>query len=136
MASHLILKLLQDGYTVRTTTRSLYKEEQIRSALQKADSVHMKRLSFHPADLTQGKGWAEAIQGCSYVHHVASLFPSQAPKDENELIILAREGNIRILKAAREARVKRLVCSHHLLLQLNMEATNRKNHTLKITGLF
>lgn len=109
VASHLILKLLQDGYTVRTTIRSLSKEEQVRSALQKAGEVHMNRLTFHPADLTQDKGWVEAIQGCSYIHHVASPFPGQAPKDENELIIPAREGTIRVLKAAREAGVKRLI---------------------------
>ncbi|KAL7916965.1 hypothetical protein ACQKWADRAFT_327541 [Trichoderma austrokoningii] len=109
VASHLILKLLQDGFTVRTTIRNLSKEEQIRSALQKAGAVHMNRLSFHPADLTLDKGWTEAIQGCSYIHHVASPFPGQTPKDENKLIIPAREGTIRVLKAAREARVKRLV---------------------------
>jgi dihydroflavonol-4-reductase len=69
----------------------------------------MDRLSFYAADLTQDEGWGEAIQGCSYVHHVASPFPGQAPKDENELIIPAREGTIRVLKAAREAHVKRLI---------------------------
>ncbi|EHK49359.1 hypothetical protein TRIATDRAFT_49296 [Trichoderma atroviride IMI 206040] len=109
VASHLILKLLQEGYTVKTTIRSLSKEEHVRSALQKAGAVYMNRLSFHPADLTKDEGWAEAIQGCSYVHHVASPFPGQAPKDENELIIPAKEGTIRVLKAAREARVKRLI---------------------------
>lgn len=109
VASHLILKLLQDGYTIRTTLRSLSKEQQVRSALQNAGAVHMERLSFHAADLTQDKGWAEAIQGCTYVHHVASPFPGHAPKDENELIIPAREGTLRVLKAAREAKVKRLI---------------------------
>lgn len=69
----------------------------------------MNRLSFHPADLTRDEGWVEAIEGCSYVHHVASPFPSQAPKDENELIIPAKDGTIRVLKAAREAHVKRLI---------------------------
>jgi nucleoside-diphosphate-sugar epimerase len=109
VASHLILKLLQEGYIVRTTIRSLSKEEQVRSMLQNAGAVHMNRLSFHSADLTRDEGWAEAISGCSYVHHVASPFPGQAPKDENELIIPAKEGTIRVLKAAREARIKRLV---------------------------
>ncbi|EHK17314.1 uncharacterized protein TRIVIDRAFT_42497 [Trichoderma virens Gv29-8] len=109
VASHLILKLLQDGYTIRTTLRSLSKEQQVRSTLQNAGAVHMDRLSFHAADLTHDKGWEEAVQGCSYVHHVASPFPGHTPKDENELIIPAREGTLRVLKAARDARVKRVV---------------------------
>ncbi|KAL6800853.1 NAD(P)-binding protein [Trichoderma sp. SZMC 28013] len=109
VASHLILKLLQDGYTVRTTIRSMSKEQNVRSVLQKAGAAHMDRLSFHAADLTQDKGWDEAIQGCAYVHHVASPFPGGAPKDENELIIPAREGTLRVLKAARNAHVERVV---------------------------
>ncbi|KAL7934695.1 NAD(P)-binding protein [Trichoderma chlorosporum] len=109
VASHLILKLLQDGYTVRTTVRSLSKEENVRSVLQKAGAVHLDGLSFHAADLTQDKGWEEAVQGCAYVLHVASPFPGQAPKDENELIKPAREGTLRVLKAARDAHVKRVV---------------------------
>ncbi|KAL7947571.1 hypothetical protein V8C42DRAFT_318140 [Trichoderma barbatum] len=109
VASHLILKLLQGGYTIRTTIRSLSKEQHVKTILQKAGAVHMDRLSFYAADLTEDNGWAEAVQGCSYVHHVASPFPAQAPKDENELIIPAREGTLRVLKAARDAHVKRVI---------------------------
>ncbi|KAL6872123.1 NAD(P)-binding protein [Trichoderma novae-zelandiae] len=109
VASHLILKLLKDGHTIRATLRSLSKEQHVRSALQKAGAVNMDRLSFHAADLTEDKGWAEAIQGCSFVHHVASPFPGHAVKDENELIVPAREGTLRVLRAARDAHVKRVI---------------------------
>ncbi|RFU80195.1 hypothetical protein TARUN_2005 [Trichoderma arundinaceum] len=109
VASHLILRLLRDGYIIRTTIRSLSKEQRVRLALQNAGAEHMDRLSFYAADLTQDNGWTEAVEGCTYVHHVASPFPGQEPKDENELIIPAREGTLRVLKAAREAGVKRIV---------------------------
>ncbi|TFB00611.1 Dihydroflavonol-4-reductase [Trichoderma ghanense] len=109
VASHLILKLLKDGHTVRATLRSLSKEQHIRSALQKAGAVNLDRLSFHAADLVEDQGWSEAIQGCTFIHHVASPFPAQAVKDENELIVPAREGTLRVLRAARDAHVKRVI---------------------------
>ena len=47
--------------------------------------------------------------GCDYVLHVASPFPPSVPKHEDELIIPAREGALRVLRAARDAGVKRVV---------------------------
>ena len=67
------------------------------------------RLSFFAADLENDAGWAEAVEGCEYVLHVASPFPANVPKDENELIVPAREGALRVLRAARDAGVKRVV---------------------------
>jgi len=66
-------------------------------------------LSFYAADLTKDEGWQEAISGCDYVLHVASPFPSEMPRDENELILPAREGSLRILKTAEKEKVKRVV---------------------------
>ncbi|KAK5991701.1 Phenylacetaldehyde reductase [Cladobotryum mycophilum] len=109
VASHLILKLLSAGYTVRATIRSLSKEKQVRNTLQNAGAEGLYRLSFYTADLTKDAGWEEAIRGCAYVHHVASPFPGQAPKSEDELIIPAQEGTLRVLRAARDASVKRVV---------------------------
>lgn len=67
------------------------------------------RLSFFAADLEKDEGWAEAVAGCEFVLHVASPFPLKVPKDENELIVPAREGALRVLRAARDLRVKRVV---------------------------
>jgi dihydroflavonol-4-reductase len=66
-------------------------------------------LSFTATDLMSDKGWPEAAAGCDYVLHVASPFPLKVPKDENELIIPAREGALRLLRAARDGKVKRVV---------------------------
>ena len=67
------------------------------------------RLTFFAADLEKDTGWKEAVAGCDYVHHVASPIPPNAPKHEDELIIPAREGALRVLRASRDAGVKRVV---------------------------
>lgn len=106
---HCILQALAAGYTVRTSVRSLTREAEVRATLMSAGAANLDKLSFVAADLMNDAGWAEAVAGCPYVLHVASPFPPAAPKDENELIIPARDGALRVLKAARNAGVKRVV---------------------------
>jgi len=106
---HTILQLLQQGYEVRTTLRSLSKKDNIIKALEEGGITDFSKLTFFEADLTLDDNWGEAVKGCDYVLHVASPFPAQDPKDENELIIPARDGALRVLKAARDASVKRVV---------------------------
>jgi nucleoside-diphosphate-sugar epimerase len=67
------------------------------------------RLSFVAADLENDAGWPEAVVGCEYVLHVASPFPQTVPKHEDELIVPAREGALRVLRVSRDAKVKRVV---------------------------
>ena len=104
-----ILQLLQQGYKVKTTLRSLAKKDTIVKALEEGGITDFSNLTFIEADLTSDSNWDEAVKGCDYVLHVASPFPAQDPKDENELIIPARDGALRVLKASRDAGVKRVV---------------------------
>ncbi|HTE23730.1 SDR family oxidoreductase [Flavitalea sp.] len=106
---HTILQLLQQGYTVKTTLRSLSKKDSIVNALKDGGLTDLQNLSFFEADLTADAGWNEAVKGCNYVLHIASPFPLVEPEDENELIIPARDGSLRVLKAAQKAGVKRVV---------------------------
>lgn len=106
---HTVLQLLQQGYEVKTTLRSLSKKDTIIKALEEGGITDFLRLSFVEADLTSDNNWDEAVKDCDYVLHVASPFPAQDPKDENELIIPARDGALRVLKASRDAGVKRVV---------------------------
>ncbi|WP_312900345.1 SDR family oxidoreductase [Chryseobacterium taichungense] len=106
---HTILQLLQQGYEVKTTLRSLAKKDSIIKALEEGGISDFSHLSFFEADLTNDNNWNEAVKGCEYVLHVASPFPAQDPKDENELVIPARDGALRVLKASRDAGVKRVV---------------------------
>jgi len=104
-----ILKCLEANYRVRTTVRSLDKEKYVRDMLKAGNAINLDNLTFVEADLAKEYGWSEAIKDCTYILHVASPFPPGPPKDENDLIIPARDGTLRILRAARDAKVKRVV---------------------------
>lgn len=106
---NIILELLKKGFTVRTTLRTLSRKNEILEALTAGGISTFDQLSFYEADLLSDNGWDEAAQGCDYVLHVASPFVAEQPKDENELIIPAKEGTLRALKAAKKAGVKRVV---------------------------
>jgi len=109
VGAHCILQLLDAGYRVRTTVRSLKREADVRAMLKAGGAEPGEKLSFVATDLTSDAGWPEAVAGCDFVLHVASPFPMGAPKHEDELIIPAREGALRVLRAARDAGVKRVV---------------------------
>src|ERR1700742_2140149 len=106
---HCIDQLLRAGYRVRATVRSLGREKDIRAMLHTAGTPRQEALSVVAADLGQDAGWKEAVTGCRFVHHVASPFPLAAPKHEDELIVPAREGTLRVLRAARHGGVRRVV---------------------------
>jgi len=103
-----VIQALEAGHQVRTTVRSLSREREVREAL--ASQVDAgDRLSFLAADLGSDGGWAEAVGGCDYVLHVASPFPPAQPKDPDDLIVPARDGTLRVVRAALEAGVQRVV---------------------------
>jgi dihydroflavonol-4-reductase len=111
IAQHVIIQLLDAGYTVRGTARSTSRDGTVRDAIRPAlaDATSLGRYSTVAADLTSDAGWADAVRGCRFVQHVASPIPSAPPKDENELIAPARDGALRVLRAAAAAGVERVV---------------------------
>jgi len=109
IAVHCILRLLNAGYEVRATLRSLSREDEVRVMLKEGGVNASDRLSFVKADLSTDVGWQEAANNCTYVLHIASPTPIRNYKHEDEMIIPAREGVLRVLRAARDAGVKRVV---------------------------
>ncbi|MET0679039.1 MAG: aldehyde reductase [Bradyrhizobium sp.] len=109
IGAYCILQLLAAGHRVRTTVRNLNRRDEVLAMLKQGGAVAADDLAFFAADLTADAEWAEAVKGCDYVLHVASPLPPYVPKDENELIGPAREGTLRVLRAARDAGVKRVV---------------------------
>lgn len=109
VGAHCILALLEQGHRVRTTVRHAGREETVRTMLGVGGADPGDALEFAHADLESDDGWAEAVAGCTYVLHVASPFPPAAPKHEDELIVPARDGALRVLKAAHAAGVRRVV---------------------------
>jgi nucleoside-diphosphate-sugar epimerase len=106
---HCILQLLTAGYQASTTVRNLKREPDVRAMLKMGGAEPDGRVSFVAADLENDAGWPDAVAGCEYVLHVASPFPDSVPKHEDELIAPAREGTLRVLRAARDAGAKRVV---------------------------
>jgi nucleoside-diphosphate-sugar epimerase len=103
-----LVELLRRGYRVRTTVRDISREAEVRARLEPEVDTG-DNLSVLAADLLRDEGWEQAVQGCDYVLHVASPFPPRQPKDPDELIVPAREGTLRVLKAALDAGVGRIV---------------------------
>ncbi|WP_232661986.1 NAD-dependent epimerase/dehydratase family protein [Pseudonocardia sp. TRM90224] len=108
VAGHCIVALLERGYAVRTTVRSAARAEAVRTSVSTTVDPG-DRLSFAVADLTSDEGWSDAVAGCDHVLHVASPLGADAPKDPDALIAPARDGALRVLRAATEAGVGRVV---------------------------
>jgi dihydroflavonol-4-reductase len=107
IARHCAVEMLNAGYAVRGTVRSLSRSDEVRASL--ARHADASRLSFVQADLERDDGWDAAVAGCAHVLHVASPFPAKQPRDEQELIRPAVQGTLRVLRAAAAADVERLV---------------------------
>lgn len=103
-----LVELLRRGYLVRTTVRDISREAEVRARLEPEVDVG-DNLSVLAADLLGDEGWEQAVDGCDYVLHVASPFPPVQPQDPDELIVPAREGTLRVLGAALDAGVGRVV---------------------------
>jgi nucleoside-diphosphate-sugar epimerase len=109
IAGHVILQLLEQGYRVRTTVRSLDKEQAVRGILADAGMVEGDALRFVAADLLSDEGWPAAVAGVDAVMHVASPVQPGHVENEDDLIVPAREGTLRVLRAAHAAGVTRVV---------------------------
>jgi nucleoside-diphosphate-sugar epimerase len=98
--------------------------------LQHAGAKAGDRLEFAIADLENDDGWAPAAAGCDYVLHVASPFPPGVPRHEDELIVPAREGTLRVLRASRGAGVRRVMGSSagHAGLDASLERGVHHRH--------
>jgi len=114
IAMHCILKLFEQGYKVRGTLRSPERETGLRETFSKYIDDNAQ-LQFITADLGSDDGWDEAVHGCQFILHVASPFTPAPPKHEDDHIIPAREGTMRVLKAAVAANVKRVVMTSSIV---------------------
>ena len=110
IGGHSILQALAAGHSVRATLRNPARADEVRGLLERAGASGLDRLSFAGADLERDAGWPEAAAGCDFILHVASPFPLAVPKHEDDLIRPARDGALRMLKAARGAGVQVASC--------------------------
>lgn len=108
VAGWVIVELLKRGHDVRTTVRSLAKADGVKAAIARG-GASTDRLAFAAADLTLDAGWNEAVAGMDHVLHVASPLGSGGEKEKDALVGPARDGALRVLRAAVAAGVKRVV---------------------------
>ena len=108
LGAQLVAALLRDGRAVRATVRSTAREAGLREAVRRG-GADGSGLEVVTADLMDDDGWKAAAAGCEEVHHVATPFPAVQPDDPDELIVPARDGTLRVLRAARDAGARRVV---------------------------
>jgi dihydroflavonol-4-reductase len=108
LGSHTAIQLLQKGYQVTGTLRDMKRVTSIKNIIARHTTA-INNLSFAEADIQNENVWMQLTQGMDYVQHIASPFPQKLPKQEDDLIIPARNGNLNILKAAAANGVKRVV---------------------------
>jgi len=126
IAKHVVLKLLNAGHSVKASTRSISRQEELRDALTPhlldADAA-LSRLRVMELDLMSDYGWANAMKNVDVVMHIASPCPSKEPKNEEEVVRPAIEGALRAVKAAHEAGVTRIICTSSVAAIVNTELT-------------
>jgi nucleoside-diphosphate-sugar epimerase len=111
---HCILQLLEKGYQVRTTIRSISRKDEVTEMLKNGGLTSFENLSFIETDLSSDYNWDKAAENCDYILHVASPISLSLPKTEDETIKPAIEGTLRVLNAAKIAGVKK--SSDHLII--------------------
>lgn len=107
IAKHIAVKLLNAGYAVRGSLRTMARADEVRTAI--APHADVTKLSFVALDLNSDDGWVEAMEGVSALIHTASPFPIEQPKNADDLIRPAVDGTLRAMASARAAGVMRVV---------------------------
>ena len=99
--------LLSKNYLVKGSVRSLNNTKK----LQPVKSLpNQQNLELVEADLLNPSSWDKAVEGCTYVLHVASPFTTKEPKNENDLIKPAVTGTASVLNScANHEEVKHVV---------------------------
>ncbi|MBL7486874.1 NAD-dependent epimerase/dehydratase family protein [Frankia sp. AgB1.9] len=108
VGTQLIAALLRGGTPVRATVRSLERSDGLRAAVRRGGADD-SGLELVATDLTADDGWAKALNGSAEVYHVASPLPYVQPENPDDLIVPARDGVLRVLRAARDAGARRVV---------------------------
>ena len=108
LGSWCVVQALERGHQVRASVRNDSRGQELRETIESRRGSS-EGLAVVEADLASDDGWEDAVRGCDYVLHVASPFPASQPKDPNELIVPAREGTLRVLRAALAAGAERVV---------------------------
>lgn len=109
LGTRIVAALLDEGYAVRAAVRHADRAAELLADLERSGRDVEGKVDYVVAQLDSDDGWADAVDGVTFVIHTASPFPASAPSDEDEVIVPARDGALRVLRAARDRRVERVV---------------------------
>lgn len=113
VGSHTAIQLLDRGYRVMGTLRSHDRISSIKEIIGRHTAL-VQNLTFAVAELNDSKVWFELTKNVDYVQHIASPFPRELPRHEDDLIVPAKTGTLNVLQAAAANKVKRVVMTSSL----------------------
>jgi dihydroflavonol-4-reductase len=125
IASHIVKKLVESGYSVRGTVRNKTKAQRVLAALS-AGGVDTKNIELVEADLGSDKGWHEAVQDCRFIQHVASPFPLEGPDEREGLVPEARAGAQRVLEHGFSAGAERIVLTSSVVSMIGQKGRGKE----------
>ena len=104
---HCIQQLLDQGYAVNGSLRSLERKDEIFKSLEShnTSTEHLKLFSFN---LNEDEGWDDGMEGCDYLIHVASPIALER-KSEDFFVKPAVAGVKRALKFAKKHNIKKVI---------------------------
>ena len=117
IGAHVAQKLIEQGYRVRGTVRSLGKGQRILKAMGE-HGVDISAIDLVQANLASDEGWKGAVAGCRFVQHIASPFPLDAPRDREALVPEARAGAMRVVEHALAAGAERVVMTSSMVAMM------------------
>lgn len=126
LGSHTAIQLLEKDYQVVGTLRDINRAESIKEMIGK-HTLKINNLSFVEANLNDQNAWKNLTQGMDYIQHIASPFPRELPKNEDDLILPAKNGTLNILKAASVNGVKRVVITSSIAAIVYGKSKNHRN---------
>lgn len=129
IAKQVAIRLLKAGYSVRGTVRHQEIEATVRESIARTGG-DVSRLTCVVADLAHNSGWDAAVDSCRFVQHIASPVPLESPALREALVPIARDGTLRLLAAANEAGVERIVLTSSLDTMVYRN-TRLKNFTVR-----
>ncbi len=125
IASHVTVRLLEQGYSVRGTARNAAKARRLMASMMHA-GVDTANVEIVEADLGSDAGWRDAVKDCRFIQHIASPFPLEAPQDREALVPEARAGAQRVLENGFSAGAERIVMTSSLAAMMNQPGRGRE----------
>jgi dihydroflavonol-4-reductase len=108
IASHIVARLLENGYRVRGTVRSLKKKESYQHLLDLPGAA--ERLDLVEADLLAPGAYDKAVEGVEQVMHTASPYVLDVKDPQKDLVDPAVQGTRNVLQSCKKVgTVKRVV---------------------------